>query len=120
MVDGTSSSLDSYGYTIDKDSGALTRRISGLAAPFLPGRRNVHVIGVCGRSTIQANIIEAGMELVRVNWQTQLGGTRPGYGGTSSNPNGETAGPGQFVLGYFVPNRVMELLQPNAAGPGIA
>ena len=111
-----SSNIDSFGYSVDLDSGSIIRRISGLAAPFLPGRRNVHVNYSAGQSAAP-NIREAALDLIRINWQPVQGGNRPGYdkpGQADINVDGA------WKMGFFVPNRVMEQLVPSRHVWGIA
>lgn len=114
-LDG-SVAYDSYGYTLDKASGLLIRRYSGTAARFAAGERNVHIIytaGMCtSTNTVPPNVVLATLELIRVNWQPQQGGNRPGYG--NNGAGGIDALPvasGPFT-GFFMPNRVIEILRP--------
>jgi hypothetical protein len=116
-LDGVSA-VDSYGYTADLESGEITRRISGRAAPFTPGRRNIHVVYTAGRSVTPENIRLGALELIRVNWQPQQGGNRPGYS-TGAGVDGLEV-EGAWRMGFFVPNRVMELLAPSRHSWGLA
>lgn len=115
-VDGAT--VDAYGYTVDLSTGTLIRRWSGVAVPFLPGRRNVHVTYVAGNLNPGRNVIEGALELLRINWQPALGGNRPGASG-GPGPDG-LAVDGAWRMGYFVPNRVMEQLAPSRHNWGIA
>jgi hypothetical protein len=109
---------DAYGYTIDKTHGMLVRRASHVAIPFAAGALNVHVqytAGMCAdTASVPPNIALAALELIRINWQPQQGGNRPQMGATDM-PVADA-----LRLGFFVPNRVMEILKPNANRFGIA
>ena len=113
----TVGSLDAYGYTVDLSTGTLVRRVSGLAAPFLPGKRNVHVVYVAGNLDPSPNLREAALELIRINWQPQQGGNRPGYATTDVDTLTINDA---WRMGYFIPNRVMEMLAPSRHTWGIA
>lgn len=109
---------DAYGYTVDYTNGMLVRRASHVAMPFAPGVQNVHVqytAGMCvDTASVPPNIALGALELIRINWQPQQGGNRPMVG----NPELPVAD--ALRLGFFVPNRVMEILKPNANRFGIA
>lgn len=82
VLDG-SVSMDAWGYTIDTTTGMLTRRATGVAVPFAPGRRNVHVQYSAGYTAVPEDIKHAVFLLIMHFWQTQRGGSkRPGQGGT--------------------------------------
>lgn len=110
--------VDAYGYTIDMETGTLVRRVSGMTGPFAGGRRNVHVVYSAGYGAATANVPPniwlAALELIRVNWQPQQGGNRPAMGVIDPQVGDS------MRLGYFVPNRVMELLAPTHGSYGIA
>lgn len=111
-VDGSGAPLDVYGYTVDLPMGILIRRMSGVTATFAGGERNVHVVysaGMCAATAnVPSNIALAALELIRINWQPQQGGNRPAVG------NPELAVADAMKMGFFVPNRVLEILRPNA------
>lgn len=110
--------VDAYGYTVDLQTGTLIRRVSGMTGPFAGGRRNVHVTYTAGYGAVPANVSLGALELIRINWQPQQGGNRPGY--TSTSGVDEMQVDGSWRMGYFVPNRVMELLAPTRNTFGIA
>jgi hypothetical protein len=68
-LDGNSS-VNAYGYTVDDYfSGKLTRRVTGLAAPFALGRGNIHLQYKSGvAAEWDPNIRLANLELVRLWW----------------------------------------------------
>lgn len=109
--------VDAYGFTVDLETGLITRRVSGIAAPFAIGRRNVHIVYTAGRAAVPANIRLGMLELVRVNWQQAEQGGRPAFRNTSSAYDDE---PGEFMLGFLVPNRVADMLAPSRTTWGIA
>jgi hypothetical protein len=121
-LDGVTS-VDAYGYTIDTDTGIITRRISGIDAPFASGRRNVHVVYKAGRVVVPDNIQLAVKIVAAHMWETQRGRS----GGRGPSANSEMAGTSAastMVAGYgfAVPNRALELLKsdPYAGNFGIA
>lgn len=115
-LDGSGS--DAYGYTIDYASGMLVRRASGIAMDFASGVKNVHVTYTAGMCTntasVPPNVALAALELIRINWQPQQGGNRPQMGQQDLQVTDA------MHLGFFIPNRVMEILKPNANRFGIA
>ena len=110
--------VDAFGYTIDLESGALIRRVSGVAAPFAAGRRNVHVVHTVGRTDVPYNVQEGAKELIRINWQPKRGASWAG--GPLGQQDTMQVDPGVMRLGFFVPNRVIELLMPSQHAWGIA
>jgi len=110
-------SVDAYGYTWDPEPGEITRRISGMAAPFASGRRNVHVVYNAGRAVVPPNVRLGALELIRLTWKSQQGGPRPGF---VASPGDLQPSEGEWRMGYFVPNWVMEMLAPSRRSWGIA
>lgn len=113
-LDG-SNGFNAYGYTIDRPTGQLIRRYSGVAGRWAAGVRNVHVVytaGMCAdTASVPPNIAEAALELIRINWEPVQQGNAPAYG--QSNDDGlDTRDPMHY--GWFVPPRVIEVLTPNA------
>ena len=110
---------DMYGYTIDKTHGMLVRRAAHVAIPFAYGVKNVHVqytAGMCATTAaVPANIQLGALEIIRYNWQPQQAGNRPQMGQADL-----VVADGVTHRGYFVPNRVVEILRPNANRFGIA
>ncbi len=109
--DPSGASLDSYGYSLDKDTGKLTRRVSGMAARFMAGRNNIRAVYQAGRITTPPNIRNAALELIRFNYVPQQSGNLTSWGRGTSN---DTDVEGSMRLGFFVPNRVMEQLNPDS------
>lgn len=73
---------------------------------------------VAGRSVIPANITAAARIILQHLWRTQYGASRglPGIGGGEDFAVTEPI-PG---LGYAVPNRALQLLEPHRLPPGVA
>lgn len=109
-LDGTG--FDSFGYTVDLVDGILTRRVSGIATPFVNGRRNIHVTYTAGRSSVPNNIQRATRRLVRWLWQTEMQGQRP----SGSAPEAVSTSPS----GFDVPNAVKTICAGELRIPGIA
>lgn len=112
--------VDAYGYTIDLESGTLTRRVSGVAAAFPLGRRNVHVVYRAGRAAVPYNVLQAAKDLMRINWQPQNAGSGPGYVGPGGIDSDAGQDQGEMILGFFVPERVSQQLLPSRHSWGIA
>jgi hypothetical protein len=104
--------FDSYGYTVDLDTGLLIRRIAGRVAVFRAGRQNVRVQYVAGRATVPANITLAARRLLRHLWQSEQQGGRPDMG----SPEAMSVTPS----GYAVPRAVIELCGDDRRAPGIS
>ncbi|MGC4769205.1 hypothetical protein ACLQ25_09520 [Micromonospora sp. DT44] len=96
------------GYTAALDSGVLYRTGGWWAS----GRASVTVVYQAGRTSIPAAVKLAAKELVMVNFRPQLGGD---YAPFDTDAPGEGV-PGEVRLGFFVPNRVRELLKPYEQG----
>jgi hypothetical protein len=97
--------------------GRLVRRgPGGSVMNFSQGPQSVHVTYQAGLASVPANITTGTLELLRVNFsQTQR--RSPGLGALGYGTDDQE--PGQQILGFFVPNRVRELLLPNKRTPGI-
>ncbi|MFE7868844.1 head-tail connector protein [Micromonospora humida] len=106
--------LPASGYSLNGD--LLTRSVSYYASAWLPGTNNITVTYVAGRDTVPASVLDGTKELIRLNWRPQTGGS-----GSVFNQSPDSAGGGGEVrLGFFVPNTVMQRLQPHALGPLVA
>lgn len=73
---------------------------------------------VAGRSVIPANITAAGRIILQHLWRTQYGASRAGSaigGGEDFLVTEQIPG-----LGYAVPNRALQLLEPHRLPPGVA
>lgn len=106
-LDG-SGGFSAYGYTLDKPTGALTRRISGVAGSFAPGRRNVTVSYTAGWSTdgtsatLPADLAELTLAHIKDRWKSQRGGgLRPGAGQQDGPPSADRFSP--YVEELIVP-----------------
>lgn len=78
-----SNGFDAYGYTIDKDTGVIERRVSGAAASFAGGRRNIVVVYTTGYATAVAlgqDLTDAVRLMTQHFYATQRGGLK-GIGG---------------------------------------
>lgn len=112
---GTPVTLAANEYRFDSDIGAVSRVFGSYDAVFATGSRVVSVTYVAGRSPVPADITLATLELVR-HWyqQTQQGG-RPSFPNTGALED-ETPSP---MLGFAIPNRVRELLEPHMLAPKV-
>ena len=92
-------SLTAGAYSIDGESGVLTRTSGYLKYTWSEGYNNISVDYVAGRSIIPADLAHAVLELVRHLWTTQRGSIR--RSGTDDYVPGS---------GFSMPNRVREML----------
>ncbi len=100
-----------YSYQWEKP-GMLTRRTAGgLAVAFPAGVRTVHVEYVAGRATLNGNIKLGALEIIRHLFDTTQQGQRPDYGPDEAMTH---------IMGYAIPNRVLETLQASRRHPSIA
>jgi hypothetical protein len=95
----------SSGYTLS-DAGVLYRTYG----VWLCGRSKVQVTYQAGRTVVPPSIALAAKELIRINWRPQQGGNYSPFDGGAADQVGEVR------LGFFVPNRVAEMLAPHAQG----
>jgi hypothetical protein len=99
---------DGYGYTVDLASGIVTRRSAGVARPFALGKRNVQVSYVSGRTVVGGNVLRATRMLIRHLWQIENGRVPL----VNGQPEATT-----LILGYAVPNAVVEMCGGDIRGP---
>jgi hypothetical protein len=109
--------FDGYGFTVNLETGVLTRRSSGMQCRFAPGVQNIIVTYQAGRASVPPSIKRATVELVRINYQQTQQGGAPKYGQTSAYDDTVDA---TSVMGYLVPNRVMEMLMAQKRPGGLA
>lgn len=96
----------------------LTRRADYWDIPWAAGSGNITVTYVAGRASVPWAVLDGTKELIRLNWRPQTGGS-----GSVFNQGGDDsgqAGGGEIRLGFFIPNTVMQRLQPSALGPLVA
>lgn len=109
-VDGTL--LDPAEYSLS-DTGLLTR----AAGDWGYGVNNVDLVYVAGRTAVPGSIRNAAKELLRINWRPRQGGNYSPFDGG----RGDTQEPqGEWRLGFYLPNRVMQQLTPKARPPLVA
>jgi len=110
------SSFDAYGYTVDKSSGKITRRISGVAAPFAAGRANIHVTYVSGYAgSVPPNVVMAARIIAAHLYQVGQQ-SRSGRGRSGAQPEDLVMSPS----GFAVPARAVEALNPTLTFRGLA
>ncbi|WFE45308.1 hypothetical protein [Verrucosispora sp. WMMD1129] len=107
------------------DAGDYTWSPSGLLArrsgSWPSGLRNVEIMYVAGKTVVPHNIVDATLELIRINWRPQAGGNYSSFDGGRGDDFGnaglEASLQGNLRLGFFVPNTVIQRLQPDQRGP---
>jgi len=103
----TSSPVDAWGYTWDRITHKIVRRSSGIDVPFMSGQQNIIVTYVCGMTVVPQVLQDACGELIRHWWSHgQVAYTSPFMPGD----DGEV--PVTNIMGYAIPNRVIEMCQP--------
>lgn len=113
-VTESGTALDASGYTASLDAGVLYRG-AGWSGRWACGRGSVTVTYKAGRSAVPRSVAQAAKELVAVNWRSQQGGNYSPF-----DSGAETPGGGDVILGFFVPNRVVQMLAPHAQVGGFA
>jgi hypothetical protein len=109
-----------YSCMFDTATGRIVRHTTGGGTqPFTAGSQTVHVSYVAGLATVPSNIAEGTKELIRVNF-VQTERRRPGVGSSTALEPADDETPQREILGFFVPGRVRELLQPSRRRPGLA
>lgn len=107
------------------DAGDYTVSPSGLLASrrgsWPAGLRNVEITYLAGKQVVPPNIVDATLELIRINWRPQAGGNYSAFDGGRNDDFGnaglEASLQGNLRLGFFVPNAVTQRLQPDQRGP---
>lgn len=127
--------LDAFGFFVNYDEGWIQRTAYGMPSWFaaLPwwaaktpgwfvasparsglgtGRVKVEYTAGVG-DVIPPNVVYGTKELARINWRPSQGGNQPGMSGGSEDDFA-----GTMFMGFFIPNRVRELLLPNEQPAG--
>lgn len=94
---------------LDTVTGLVTRLDGGLI------RGPVRVAYSAGRRIIDGNILAASQLILQHLWRTQAGTGRPQRGMDDYDVTEPIPG-----LGYAIPNRALQMLDPDNDGPGIA
>lgn len=105
-----------YSYSFEAGGRLVRRNAGGGTQAFPSGFGSVLVTYIAGRAVTPPNVRLATLELVRVNYQQTQQGGRPTFG----SPGQEDSFAGYQMLGFFVPNRVRELLASSKRAPSIA
>ena len=104
-----------YSYMFEPDRDIVRRGPGGSVMPFFGGTDSVSITYTAGLTQVPPNIVQGVCELARVHFQlTQQGRPRPGGSQVDDDE------PGRQIMGFFVPNRVRELLAPNRRHPSVA
>lgn len=104
-----------YSYEFEASGRIVRRTVGGGMTSFPGGLETVTVTYTAGYVTVPANIRYGCLELIRVNYQQTQQAGHPMFGGGG----GDDAVPGAVLMGFFVPNRVKELLLPSKRHPSI-
>ena len=111
-VTESGSVLEAAGYTINKDSGILTR-VAGISAlAFLPGHQSVSVVYIAGQAAniaaVEPNIRMAALIMIQHLWETQ----RPAAQGPFSQA-GDDYDP---RYAHAIPRKAFEVLGERMGG----
>jgi hypothetical protein len=107
--------LTGFAYTWDPVTTKIVRVSAGYETDFKPGQNAVIVNYVAGMATIPQDITDATGELIRHWWAHGQQPYRGAFQATTADDDGGTI----TVMGYSVPNRVNEMLNPYRKRPGI-
>jgi hypothetical protein len=105
--------LGAFSYFWDPALNKITRISAGFETNFKPGLAAVTVQYIAGMATIPQDISDATGELIRHWWANGQQPWRAAF-----QPGGDDTG-FQPVMGYAIPNRVLEMLLPYKKKPGI-
>jgi hypothetical protein len=109
-------SFTQYGYTWDRITHTIIRRFNGITGYFPSGNKNVAITYKQGLNPLPQAISDAAGELIRHWWEN---GQQPSaLSFTTAGLNDDTGTVNS--AGYWIPNRVNELLAPYAQGPSAA
>lgn len=106
-------STSAFGYTWDQNTNRIIRRAMGAESIFPLGPSIIAVTSVLGMATIPDDIQQGAAELIK-HWYRKS--EVPFRGAFSAQPAEEA---GLMVGNYFIPNGVMELLEPWRMFPGV-
>jgi hypothetical protein len=99
-------------FVAEPSAGLITGGTTESPRYFAYGVQNIVVTVVTGAATIPANVQLATRELVRFLWQQGRQANIPAFGEAPSDAS--------VPMGFAVPKRVMELLQPTPRIAGFA
>jgi hypothetical protein len=107
-----------YSAMVDVRRGRVVRRTAGGGVQGFPDTlQSVHIWYSAGQQVVPDNVYEATLEMLRVNYQRTA--ESPGLSTSVSIDPDDNTPTGSFV-GFFVPGRTRELLQPNRRFPSLA
>lgn len=107
-----------YSYMVEPIPGRIVRRtVGGGTTTFPAGPEAVWITYTAGYQVTPQNVSAGLIDLIRIHYQQTQQSNRPQFGGGPDPADNE---PGQFIMGFFVPNRVREELAPNRRHPSIA
>ena len=105
-------------YSVEIDTlNRIVRRSAGggiIAFPAMP--QSIHVVYEAGYLTIPPNVTHGTLELIKFHFTGQQG--RPRLG--ASAVAGDFGEPEHEIMGFFVPQKVREILQANRRHSAIA
>ena len=105
--------LSAFAYVWDPSLNKIMRFAAGFETQYKPGIAAVIVNYVAGMQTIPQDITDATGELIRHWWANGQQPWRAAF-----QPGGDDTG-FQPIMGYAIPNRVVEMALPYKKKPGI-
>lgn len=100
-------------YVLNAGTGVVTRVAGTTPLLWSPGCQNVTVTYVAGASSVPPHVVLAARELLRHLYAQGQQGSRPAFGSSEADMASTPSG-------FAVPLRVLELLAPRRAVPGLA
>ena len=108
-----------YSYAFEPPGRIVRRTVGGGITTFPPGLQAVWVTYTAGYVTPPVNVVAGTLELLRVNYQQTQQAGRPQFGGGGALTTMDE-GPSAPPMGFYVPNRVREMLSPSRRYPSLA
>ena len=105
-----------YSYEFETTGRIVRRTVGGGMTTFPGGAQTVRINYTAGYQTVPANIRMGCLELIRVNYQQTQQAGHPMFGGGGGD---DSVVPGVVLMGFFLPNRVKELLAPSRRHPSV-
>lgn len=108
-----------YAYMFQPPGRIVRRTAGGGISTFPPGPDQVFVTYKAGYLVTPPNVREAAMDLTRIHYQTSEQGRHPAFAAGGAADLSENL-PGAMQLGFFVPQRIREMLSPSRRHPSVA
>lgn len=108
-----------YCYMFEAPGRIIRRTVGGGITPFPPGASQVIVTYTAGYTSVPSNVREATLELIRENFQQTEMIQRGTFGGGGGSIRDDES-PMAPASGFYVTDRVREMLAPSKRPPSVA